>query len=142
MKIFGFPGKNILWPVLLAGFVWLLQGGASLPVSHAMSLIQSSDQSPKGMKSSSCPMKGNLPCCQHKTSISLCRVPLCDLCFQSGSWKEGTTSPVLRVQPPVAKGPSFPEPVDAVFRRGSPPPLSSSLTRASFTPAVNRPLLI
>jgi len=142
MKIFGFPIRHILWPILLAGFAWLLQGGASLPVSNAMSLMQPSVQSSKGMKSSSCPMKGNLPCCQHKASVSLCRVPLCDLCFQSVPWKEGNTSPILRVQPPVAKGLSYPEPGDAVFRRGSHPPLSSSLTRFSFAPAVNRPLLI
>lgn len=143
MKIFGFPRRKIFWPVLIGGLAWLLMGGSSLLVSHAMPLMHPSVQSTKGMKSSSCPMKRTLPCCQqHKAAVALCSVPLCDLCFQSVPWKEGNTSPLLRVHPPVATGPPYSEPGDAIFRRNSHPPLASSLTRGSFLPAVNRPLLI
>jgi hypothetical protein len=141
MKVSGFLRKNVFWAVLLGGFIWLLQGGISLSASQAKSVMQLSVQSPKGMKSS-CPMKGNLPCCQHKASVSLCRMPSCNLCFQSVPLKEGNVSSNFQVQPPVSKSFFYPETVDTFLQRSCQPLLSFSLSRVSFTPAVNQPLLI
>lgn len=142
MNRIGRFGKNFVWLVFLAGFVWLLQGVGTPPAANAMPPTGAALHSQKGMNPSSCPMKGTLPCCRHKAQVSLCRASLCDLCLLSHPRQTGIVSQTQRLQAPLARVFIVSESaLPAAFHSGTPihapfPP------RFSFAPSVNRPLLI
>ena len=134
--------RHFLWLLFLAGLAFLFEGAGSPPISFSMSLKGSLSLHSKGMKPSTCPMKGNLPCCHNKAQISLCRTPLCDLCFQSTSLQEENESQILRVQAPLERIPITPVNYDTLVRRNTVSLFSSSHKDILFGPPVNRPLLI
>jgi hypothetical protein len=143
MKIFGPFKKNIFWIVTLVGLLWIFAGTGKASVAHVMPssmAVGHGLQSGKAMPVS-CPMKGTLPCCHGKDRVALCKASLCDLCVFSAPGEENTFTPSRIMLPALPfvldsspNQPRFLLKVHLLYH-----PLSG---QSSFSPPVNRPLLI
>jgi len=144
MKYLGSVKKNIFW-VFLLGLVCFLGRAGEPSVAQAM-MPTMTTMGTHGLESgkampSSCPMKGNLPCCHGKDRVALCKASLCDLCVLSSAGEENT-SPLSRIQPPalqVLADSGATHPGLLLKTQILHPPFPYQF---SFFPPVSRPLLI
>ena len=144
MKIPALLQKNLFWALLLALVCFLCRAGEA-PVAQAMmpsmAMMGGHSLKSKNTMPSSCPMKGELPCCHGKNSVALCQASLCDFCVQSVSVEENTPS-LSRIWPPVLPIVADSSPKEPIVKMKTKPSHPLFPDRSSFFPPVNRPLLI
>ena len=144
MKIPALLQKNLFWALLLARVCFLCRAGEA-PVAQAMmpsmAMMGGHSLKSKNTMPSSCPMKGELPCCHGKNSVALCQASLCDFCVQSVSGEENTPS-LARIWPPVLAIVADSSPKQPIIKMKTKPSHPLFPDRLSFFPPVNRPLLI
>jgi hypothetical protein len=143
MKIFWPIKKNIFWIGTLVGLLWIFAGTIRPSDAHAMPPSMAMGQSLHSGKAipASCPMKGDLPCCHGKDRVALCKASLCDLCVSSAPGEENTASPsriMLPALPIIAD--SSPDQTRLLLKVHI--LHHPFLNKSSFSPPVNRPLLI
>lgn len=144
MKILALLQKNLFFALLLALVCFLCRAGEA-PIAQAMtpSMAMTGGHSLKSKNAmpSSCPMKGELPCCHGKNRVALCQASLCDLCVLSVSGEENTPS-FSRIWPPVLPIVADSSPKQPIIRMKTKPSHLLFPERLSFFPPVSRPLLI
>ena len=144
MKIPALLQKNLFWALLLALVCFLCRAGEA-PVAQAMmpsmAMMGGHSLKSKNTMPSSCPMKGELPCCHGKNSVALCQASLCDFCVQSVSGEENTPS-LARIWPPVLPIVADSSPKQPIIKMKTKPSHPLFPDRLSFFPPVNSPLLI
>ena len=144
MKILALLQKNLFFALLLALVCFLCRAGESpsaQAMTPSMAMTGGHGLKSKNTMPSSCPMKGDLPCCHGKNSVALCQASLCDFCVQSVSVEENTPS-LSRIWPPVLLIVADSSPKEPIVKMKTKPSHPLFPDRSSFFPPVNRPLLI